>query len=233
MSHALLFDLDDTLIFESEFQASAISAVKRHLTDRLGFLPADVELAVKRSGPPGSMDRYQRILAALGEEADRGTVEELIRVHRSHKPTLSWQPDVPRMLKELSCYNVKLGIVTDGLAETQRGKLSAVDAESVFDCIIVTDELGEGRRHWKPDTKPFHLACERLGVPLSRAIYVGDNPEKDFYMTTLIPITTVRLFREGAVYLDSPYRGDVREHFRIRELGELPMLLDRLGVGRR
>lgn len=233
MTHALLFDLDDTLIFESDFQASAIAAVTRHLTEVKGHAPAAVVRAIAEAGPPGTNDRFQSILSTLGSYVDRAAVEELIQVHRTHEPALAWQPDVPKMLDVIRGLDVKLGIVTDGFAETQRGKLRALGAESVFECIVVTDELGEGRRHWKPDPKPFLVACDRLGVPTTRAIYVGDNPNKDFHVSTVLPITTVRLFWEGAVYLDSPYLDGVREHHRIGALTELAAVLERIGVMRK
>ena len=52
-------------------------------------------------------------------------------------------------------------------------------------------------------------------------VYVGDNPEKDFFIGRDFPIVTVRIMRENAVYRDRPYREGYRETARINTLNDL------------
>ena len=52
-------------------------------------------------------------------------------------------------------------------------------------------------------------------------IYVGDNPQKDFYVKKSIPIITVRICREKAIYEKAEYLENIREDLSIRNLEEL------------
>lgn len=233
MTFALIFDLDDTLIEESKFQESASRAIAQYLVDARGHDPAAVENAISKAGPPGALDRYQRILATLAEPESPSCIETLVRVHREHKPNLCWHPDVVPMLDAIREFDIRLGIITDGYAATQRGKLDAVKARHVFESTIITDELAPDRAHWKPHPKPYLVACAQLGVPVERAIYVGDNPTKDFYVSAKLPITTVRLIRPNGVYADHGYREGITAHYEIDTLLDLPIVLDRIGVPRK
>ncbi len=126
-------------------------------------------------------------------------------------------------LKGLRKQGVKTGILTDGLASAQHRKLAAVDAASLVDVIVVTDDLG--REYWKPHERPFEVARERLGVEFGEMAYVGDNPNKDFAIAARYPISTVRIMRDHSVYADAPYLGGVRETHRINDLADLATVL--------
>ena len=121
---------------------------------------------------------------------------------------------------------MKLGIITDGPAIAQKKKLEALEAFQDFDKIIVTDELG--RDYWKPNGKSFQLMARDLGVDYREMVYVGDNPEKDFYRQKIYPIHTVRVEREEGVYKNSLYLEGVREMYKISSLDKLPGLLSHM-----
>ncbi len=79
------------------------------------------------------------------------------------------------MLQELKDKGLKLGIITNGKSETQRSKIKLLGFEEIFDEIIVSEEVGAE----KPDTKPFEIMSERLGIAPENLIYVGDFPVND------------------------------------------------------
>ena len=56
-------------------------------------------------------------------------------------------------------------------------------------------------------------------------LYIGDNPLKDFYISSILPIKTARIVRSGSVYKDAEYRCGVRELFRIERLSDVFNLL--------
>jgi putative hydrolase of the HAD superfamily len=58
---------------------------------------------------------------------------------------------------------------------------------------------------------------EKFKVNFDEMIYVGDNPEKDFYISKTYPIKTVRILRAG-VHTDKNYFKDIKEDFRIEKL---------------
>ncbi len=111
--------------------------------------------------------------------------------------------------------NINIGIITDGYAASQRKKLRAIKAENYFDNIIVTDELG--REYWKPNPKAFELMKEKMNIDYREMVYIGDNPQKDFYISHIFPINTVRILRNG-VYSGEDYYKEIKEDIRINNL---------------
>lgn len=84
-------------------------------------------------------------------------------------------PFTDPMLQELRDRGLKLGLITNGNSEIQRSKIRLLGIERFFDEIIVAGELGVA----KPDTKPFEIMAERLGINPANMIYVGDFPVND------------------------------------------------------
>ncbi|MDY0404724.1 HAD-IA family hydrolase [Virgibacillus sp. 179-BFC.A HS] len=119
---------------------------------------------------------------------------------------------------------IKTGIITDGYASAQRQKLNALKASCYFDEIIVTDELGEKGEYWKPHPLAFSLMKEKLGVEFDEMCYIGDNPEKDFYISFIYPIKTIKIERNG-VHANKNYLHDIRENYSIHHLNEIFSLI--------
>ena len=52
-------------------------------------------------------------------------------------------------------------------------------------------------------------------------IYVGDNPNKDFYIGKLFPIRTVRIVRDRSIYDGSNYYKNIVPNYIAKSLGEV------------
>ena len=70
---------------------------------------------------------------------------------------------------------MKLGIVTNGDHDLQMNKLRLLHFDGFVDEIVISGDVGVQ----KPDTKPFEVMSEKLGIPPSQLLYVGDNPLND------------------------------------------------------
>lgn len=71
---------------------------------------------------------------------------------------------------------IPMGILTNGLKEAQRPRLSKVDIAHYFDHIIVSDEIGIS----KPNRAIFTLAKQTTGdLPSENILLIGDNPLSD------------------------------------------------------
>ena len=79
------------------------------------------------------------------------------------------------MLEELRRKGLKIGLITNGKSEIQRSKINRLGIADFFDEIIISGELGVG----KPNTKPFEVMAQRLGIQPQNMIYVGDFPVND------------------------------------------------------
>jgi putative hydrolase of the HAD superfamily len=71
---------------------------------------------------------------------------------------------------------IPMGILTNGLKEAQRPRLSKAEITHYFDHIIVSDEIGMS----KPNQEIFTLAKHTSGnIPKENILLVGDNPYSD------------------------------------------------------
>ncbi len=224
---AVLFDLDDTLISEHEYARSGYRAAAEELCREdpgvfgrdSGALREELWDLFRES--PKQV--FNRILLKYGLEDTRERVMALVKVYREHDPEIRYHEDVRPTLSGLRDLGIHCGILSDGYLVTQKKKIAALGAERDFEVIILTDELG--REAWKPSPAGFRAAAEAFGTELSGLLYVGDNPEKDFYISAVSDVRTARITRPDGVYRDRPYREDVREQYTLRTLTDLLPIL--------
>jgi putative hydrolase of the HAD superfamily len=89
-------------------------------------------------------------------------------------------------------------LISDGFALTQHRKLDALGLTEQFRALIISDELlGKAR---KPSPLPFQAALEELGVAPEKAVYVADNPTKDFVGARRAGLASVRVRRPQGLY---------------------------------
>ncbi|MBQ9549355.1 MAG: HAD-IA family hydrolase [Lachnospiraceae bacterium] len=220
---AVIFDLDDTLVSEISYCISGYREASGYIAEKL--LPerdaGDIFDELLRLFNQDHKNVFNRFL--INNIRSDEQVMELVETYRKHFPNISYFDDVRPCLNCLKERGIKTGILSDGYAVTQRQKIRALNAEKDFDIIVLTDEIG--REAWKPDPAGFRLIEEKLGVKASETVYVGDNPEKDFYLSVTAGIKTVRIIRENGVYNDREYLNGVKEDLRIGSLQELTSVI--------
>lgn len=191
---AVLFDLDNTLYPEIEFVESGFGTVAHYLSSRYHFsedsLFTQMLDIMQRDGRGKVFDSLLYNLGLYTEEK----VKLLVYLYRSHRPTIHLFEDVLPTLEHLRNCSMRLGIVTDGVASVQRNKIAALGLENLFDAIVCTDELGG--ECWKPSTIPYKVALELLQVTPLEAIYVGNDPSKDFLGPNSIGMLTIQVKRQ-------------------------------------
>ncbi len=198
---AVLFDLDDTL-YDRE---SAIGAVAH--AQYLGFrdcLPGVTEagfverfLAVDNHGYCDKSRLFRTLAAEWRLGAD--TAEAM---HRQFWEMLYRSCRLPEdalaTLLALRERGRKLGVITNGLAVTQRRKLEGLGIAELLDAVVVSEAEGIA----KPEPEIFLRACARCGVRPQEAVYVGDNPETDItgaVAAGLIPVLKLTSYRSVTV----------------------------------
>jgi putative hydrolase of the HAD superfamily len=224
---AIVFDLDDTLYPEKSYILSAFQAVATWTEARLS-IPRQrgfAELAgLYEAGVSG--DTFDRWLSSHGFAPD-DWVPEMVRVYRRHDPRIAPYDGVERLLGRLR-ERFRLGLVSDGYLETQRKKLASLCIGSFFDVVVFSDEWG--REAWKPSPIPFERALEELRVAGHEAVYVADNPAKDFLGARRAGMWTIRVRRPEGVYSRlEPPSADHAPHVEIPSLEHLEPALERLG----
>jgi putative hydrolase of the HAD superfamily len=222
---AVVFDLDDTLYPERDYVLSGFRAVAGLAEQRFGLQAEAAYAELSKLFEQGVRgDTFNRWLEARG--LDQELVAEMLRCYREHLPQLRPFAEMPELLRSLGRRH-RLGLISDGPLEVQRRKLTALRLGEVFQSIIFTDELG--REHWKPSTLPFELALQQLGAAPGEAVYVADNPAKDFLGARRAGLVGIRIRRPSGIYAQLEPPSD--EHAPEVELSSaraLPEMLERL-----
>ena len=163
----VVFDLDDTLIAERDYQLSGIRAVDKHLSKLyLHHLPGSL-LAAHRSGVTDLWGHACDVL-----ELSPCVAKSLLWVYRLHFPEICLLPGIPNLLSSLEQMEVPVVVLSDGRSSSQRLKLRSVGLQDL-PCY-----LSEEWESNKPELLRFHAIAERW--PHKRYVYIGDNPVKDF-----------------------------------------------------
>lgn len=224
----MLLDLDDTLYPERDFARGGFRAAAALLSSRIERSSDELfELLWRRfeSGVRGSV--FDNVLVDLNLPCDTTLIDELVRAYRSHEPQLALFADADRLLERLwPRYGV--GLLTDGPADVQRRKVKALGLASRVEAIVYSDDFG--REHWKPSPIPYLELLRKMRIDPSHAVYVGDNPKKDFVGARRLGLQTVRIRRpnteHGLLDAQSGYEAD-------HEITSLDLLPDWLAANER
>lgn len=180
----VLFDLDHTLMDSDASEAAAFAQTMRTagVADR-----------------PGLFETYRRINLAMWAQVEAGTLladdvkrlrfEEFNRVAGIDSDPLMMAevfvaglgangdlyPGALAMLEEIQL-SAALGLVTNGISEVQRARVTRLGIESLFQAIVVSSEVAAA----KPGAAIFDIAFERLGHPERvSTVMVGDSLTSD------------------------------------------------------
>lgn len=224
MIRTVIFDLDDTLAAEDNFIRSGYTYIGDVLEKKYNLASKKVigdelyQLYLK-----DSKNVFNRFLDENGIEYTKDEILELVNGYRNHIPDTWYYDDVLPLVTSLKQDGINIGIISDGYLQGQKNKADVLKTDEYFDKVIFTDELG--REYWKPSPKAFELMKEYFQTEYEEMIYVGDNPEKDFYIRETIPIHTVRIIRPGSVYEKREYREGIEPEYCINSLLQLKEIL--------
>jgi len=130
-------------------------------------------------------------------------------------------PAVDEMLAELRKQGYKVGLLTNGEADIQRGKVRLIGLEDAFDKILAGEEMGSQ----KPDILAFKKMAECLDCTPEEMAYVGDNPLNDVEGARGAGCVPIWVKASGKDW-DFPQYG--KPAYEINDILELPALLGRI-----
>lgn len=218
---AVILDLDDTLIREHDFVLSGYAAVAEDLAPVLdapkqGLLNELVRIY-------DSPDRSRAFNALLDPYERPDLVRRCIDTYRGHAPDIRLTASAESLLTQL-LRRVPVGVVTDGPLVMQEAKVAALGLRERGVDVVCTDALG-GKAAWKPSPAGLLEVLARLGTDPDRAVYIADNPHKDFVATARAGVHSVRLRQPGQLHHDcepEPGAGPERE---VTDLADVHPLL--------
>jgi len=161
--HAIVFDLDGTLVDSYEAIAESLNAVRA----RFGLAPLglpEVRRAVGHGLP-------SLIRENVGEENTHEGVRLFrARYRRIFREKTRWMPQVQPALRTLGVRGIPMAITSNKPAYFSREIVAALGALDLFTAVLGPEMV----LHPKPDPEMVHMAVETLETPAAQVLYVGD-----------------------------------------------------------
>lgn len=218
MIKAVLFDLDDTLYRELDFVEQAFLNVAAVMAEYLAGKSGGertqtaedlLHQMIRLMEEEGRGEIFNRLCERYGVDIP---VRELVRVYRETKPVLSLYPDGGKLLAWLEDRGIKTGLITDGNAQVQHSKIRALGLDKRLHVVLASYDLGLT----KPDPQVYAYCVGKLDVRPEEAVYIGDNPLKDFVGARQIGMKTVRIVRPEGMHMgrkaEEGYDADLTVH---------------------
>ena len=178
-SKIFVFDLDDTLYSERDFEKSGIEFVYNN------FNIKNIELKAILN------NRKNWIEQIIDGSNNQITLQMVLDIYRNHFPTIQLYKDAKVFLEKLLSQGNEMSLITDGRSITQRNKLKALGVESYFKNIIISEEINSE----KPSEYNFRMVMNNKNA--DTYIYIADNPNKDFITPNKLGWTSICLLDRG------------------------------------
>lgn len=169
--HAVLLDLDGTLLDTAPDLAAAVNAMLAG--QGLEPLPERVVRDFIGQGIPRLVERS---LVAAGLPLPCAQLEPSLRSFGTHYARLNGRSSLPypgviEALERLRAASLKLACVTNKAPAFTTPLLEKAGLARYFDAVSTADQAGAR----KPHPAPFLHACRALGVAPSEAVAIGDS----------------------------------------------------------
>lgn len=161
----------------------------------------------------------ERILRQAGIEPEPELVSDVLRELGEVKYKMAPFIDVLPVLEKLNRDNYKLGIISN-IDRDIKPMCEEMGFSPFLDIILTSHQTGL----YKPSPEIFQLACEKTGVELKEALYVGDQYQIDVVGAEKAGMTGVLVDR------DELFDDKLPEGYRISSLLGLPDLITKLGT---
>lgn len=208
---AILLDMDDTILaFDQVADESWIKVCHRFSEQIPSVAPMDVVQSIKAHArwfwsdaerhQVGRMDlqaaRRQIVTATLHTFgisdvalADQIAYEYGIERDLAVKPF----PGAMETLVKLRDLGIRLALLTNGAAESQRNKVERFGLEPLFDCILIEGEFGVG----KPKDEIYLAALSALDVRADEVWMIGDHFDWEVVAPERLGIRSIWIDHKG------------------------------------
>lgn len=178
-SKIFVFDLDDTLYSERDFEKSGIEFVYENLSIKHISLETILN------------NRENWIEQIIDGSNNQITLQIVLDIYRNHFPSIQLYNDAKVFLEKLLLQGTEMSLITDGRSITQRNKLRALGIETFFKNIVISEEVNSE----KPSEYNFRKVMDNKIA--ENYIYIADNLKKDFITPNKLGWTSICLLDRG------------------------------------
>lgn len=185
----IVFDLDDTLYDEIEYLKSAYRAI----INQYVYSDNEKEIAYNKmiEWYENKENVFKNLISNFVLSNHNINLHDLIDNYRSHIPVIKTRNGVREFINKLKVIGCKIGIISDGRAQSQRNKIKALGLEGVFDLVVISEEFGS-EKPAEINYKIFHD-----NFPNKKYVYIADNVYKDFITPNKLGWVTICIKDKG------------------------------------
>ncbi|MBI3631432.1 MAG: HAD-IA family hydrolase [Candidatus Staskawiczbacteria bacterium] len=172
MIRLIIFDLDDTLYHEKQYVLSGFRAVANFLGQKKVGISSDkiYKALAKSFSLEGRGKNFNQIIRQFN--IDSKYLKSMIREYREHLPNIFLDSATKKVLEDLHKKNT-LVLLTNGWAEVQKNKVTALGLNRYFDSFFYAQE--DGLKFCKPHSKFFLKILKHYNVKPEESLMVGDD----------------------------------------------------------
>ncbi len=211
----IVFDLDDTLCNEIDFLKSAYAEI----ATILAFDEANTLCKEMLAMYGANINVFEELVIKYPNDI---SMDRLLSLYRNHQPHMNLKPHAKDVLLTVKEKGYSLGLITDGRSITQRNKLESLGILSLFDLMVISEEMGTS----KPNENNYKAFMDNNH---DAYYYIGDNTSKDFITANRLGWKTICLLDQGDNIHAQLFDIDPEywPQYKINQLDELiPLLLE-------
>lgn len=170
-----IFDLDNTLYCQLEYDSVVFQALEQRLRKDHGYSVSGLGnrlIERKRALGPWYPHLFDEVLTDFG--LTHGDIQTAILFYRDHRPNFVSGHNIVRQLSERKEAR-PIFVITNGHLELQKHKVNCLGLDSLVTEVIYCDKSYPERL--KPSAWAWHVLSSRY--PFNRPIFVGDNDAVD------------------------------------------------------
>ena len=162
MKPVLIFDIDGTLL--DTIKMNMVTLLE--LVHELGFKHEDGQSILRYASHPG-----MQVMHEFGIEKPEEAYARWVQKVRAFPDQAKPYPGVVEMIKTLHANGYRLAIVSSKRRQQYEIEFIRCDLIKYFDEAVLADDCDKQ----KPDPGPLYFCCEKLGIDVKDAVYLGDS----------------------------------------------------------
>jgi len=191
MYKAILFDLDNTLL---NYSLSELDSMKRTVREHQLFEEGEAEW--ETFWATYTKHNLKHWMDFVNKTGTHQSIEDVLV--SSFRDTLNTNPSQHEILSHTywnyfcnTCYfeggaeevlhalksDYRLGIISNGIGDAQRKRLTVGNVRDMFESVIVSDEVGVK----KPTKEIFELSLNELQLSHHEVLFIGDSLSDDYH----------------------------------------------------
>lgn len=206
MIKAVLFDLDDTIIDHKNSSQKGLEQLRERVSV-FNMLPRhefeevyqtllehfhQYVLSGEYTIEQARYERFKALFKHVNYEATNHEIEEVKALYgATYRQEERLIPGIMDLIQAIRDKGLQIGVVTNNTSEQQYAKLQRHNLESMFDAIVISEEVGIA----KPDPQIFEFALNKLHRQVHDVVMLGDSWDSDVVGATSIGMKAVWLNR--------------------------------------